>query len=363
VGVDGSARAIDRARRGQSRLGLANVDFLHADFVSAAAVLQPPFDFVIAHGVFSWVAEDQRDALLDLCGRCLRPGGLLYLNYNAHPGWKVRGMVRDFLIARTAGARGLLDRARQAQDVSAAMAASLGAREHPYSQLLAREFRFVCDNDVSYIAHEYLAPHNFPYWRSHVMALLQRYGFEYLADADFNYPSGRLPEESVNGLLMHDTAAAGGEDAMDFLSYRQLHSPIFGRTPLTRRPISHGDFADLQIASRLMPASPRGEAPVMFRHPNGYEVDVRDPQIDAGLRRLAPLWPEGVRVGDVFCDVSSVMEDVTLLHRHGLVELRCVGAIEPARAAEPLRALECERGGYFTSPYHVRQAADAPPAR
>lgn len=196
VGVDGSVTAIEVAQARRSELELTNLEVVHADFLSAADRVSGPFDFILAHGVFSWVPADQRDALLALCASHLRPGGLLYLNYNAKPGWNVRGMVRDFLRAQTAQTVSLRARAELAQALAAKIAASFAAAgEHPYSRLMEGEFRLVCDGQLSYVAHEYLADDNHAYWRSEFLALAQRHGLEYVADADFNYASGRTPAD------------------------------------------------------------------------------------------------------------------------------------------------------------------------
>src|SRR5258705_9948175 len=118
VGVDRAGSQIDAAQASRLELRLPNIEFVKAEFLAADHCLEGQFDYIIGHGVFSWVADDTRDALLRLCARRLRAGGLLYLNYNAYPGWKVRGMVREFLLAQTAAIGGLPMRAHAARDLS-----------------------------------------------------------------------------------------------------------------------------------------------------------------------------------------------------------------------------------------------------
>lgn len=157
IGVDGARSQIERANARKSELELSNIEFIHADFITASQQITGQFDYIIAHGIFSWVEQDTRDALLQLFSQHLHRGGLLYLNYNTRPGWNIRGMVRDYLLASTAEAKNLLNRAHLTQKVSAKMVLSLADCEHPYSQLMANEFQFVCENHISYIAHEFLA--------------------------------------------------------------------------------------------------------------------------------------------------------------------------------------------------------------
>ena len=69
VGVDGAASQIDVARGRLTTLALSNVELIHADFLTAHRQLCGRFDYIIAHGVFSWVPHDVRDALLELCAK------------------------------------------------------------------------------------------------------------------------------------------------------------------------------------------------------------------------------------------------------------------------------------------------------
>ena len=359
VGVDGAATAVALAQRRCADLELTNLELIHADFADADRALadREPFEFILAHGVFSWVSDEDRDALFALCARRLRRGGLLYLNYNARPGWNVRGIVRDFLLAQTAGAANLASRTELAREVAARIAAALETPgEHPYSHLLANEMRFVRDSHPSYIAHEFLAPHNNAYWRWDFLALAGRYGLEHVADADFNYPSGRVPATLSLPSPETPLLARLPEDAVELLSYRQLHSPILTPAPWTRRTPADDDIASLVVASSLdrLPAA-AGEHPT-FRHPNGFEVEAKQDRVRVALERLRPLWPGGLAVAALFPGGDSVLADLRLLHLHGLIDLRLPDA--PASAAPPERLNERERvwGGYATTPFHTRES-------
>src|SRR5882724_11900324 len=83
VGVDGARGALATAERRRADLDLANVELIHADFRDCGKRVRGTFDFILMHGVLSWVPLDVRDLLLALCADRLRPGGLHYLNYNA----------------------------------------------------------------------------------------------------------------------------------------------------------------------------------------------------------------------------------------------------------------------------------------
>jgi SAM-dependent methyltransferase len=333
VGLDGARSAIAGAEKQRAELGLRNLELVEADFLSAAERVSGPFDFILVHGVFSWIPDAERDALLALCARHLAPRGLLYLNYNARPGWNVRGMVRDFLRAQTAGRAGLRARAEAAQQISATVASSFAAAaEHPYSQLMAREFRIVCDGEVSYVAHEYLADDNRAYWRSEFLALAREHGFEHVADADFNHDSGRIPTDLEQRIAAAGILTPPFDNTVDLLCYRQLHSPILTRGPWVRRLPGPDELAGLFVASSLAPVGSASARPQMFRHPSGPEVSAKTAEMASALERLQMIWPRGLRVGALFPDVASVVDDLRLLHLYGLLDLR-LAEIDPRATA------------------------------
>lgn len=359
VGVDGAGSRIAISQARKAALCLSNLEFIHSDFLTAGKRVSGEFDYIIAHGVLSWIPDQVRDAILGLCSQRLRPGGLLYLNYNTRPGWNVRGLVREFLLAQTGQITALPSRAQLAQEVSAQLASSLAENEHPYSKLLANEFRFVCENDISYVAHEFLAPDNHPYWQSEFLALARAFGLEYVADADFNYTSGRIPEDLAPGLKKQQIIGRTLADTVDLLCYRQLHSPIFTRSPFERRPADTKELENLVVASCLAPCTSSDTQNPMFRHPSGYQVEVKEEPVRIALERLQRLWPRGLRVKAAFPVVGNVLDDLTLLHRNGLVELRCIEPGEFEICPEALNRLEARESGCVTTPYHTREAVPA----
>ena len=356
VGIDSAGSQIALAGARRASLDLGNIEFIWADFRAAENVVSGEFDFIIAHGVFSWIPDAARDAMLELCARHLRDDGLVYLNYNTYPGWNVRGMVRRFLLARTRGGVSLHNRALLAQEVAEQLAASIPSSESPFTRLLVKELRFVSEHHHSYVAHEYLAEDNHAYWRSEFLGLAGTHEFEYVADADFSYPTGRITASAPPTWVQQDLSGAEVDDTMDLLSYRQLHSPILCRRPLIRRPHSIAEFAELTIASVLTSDPDERGQPGMFRHPSGYEVEAKEGDMRTALRNLQRHWPRGLRIGDMFHDVANVMDDLKLLHRNGLIEIRCREPDESCDMPEKLNRMEAQHSDYITTAYHTREA-------
>ena len=96
VGFDLSAEAIDRGRSLVEVCGLKNVD-LHVGDVLTYPRDGEKFDYVICHGVLSWVPEHVRPALIELIGTRLAPGGLGYLSFDCLPGAAAKAVMVPFL--------------------------------------------------------------------------------------------------------------------------------------------------------------------------------------------------------------------------------------------------------------------------
>lgn len=86
-GIDAMAVHIDRAADLAVEAGATNAHFHEADFASALARQLPRFDYIVAHGVYSWVDAQTQASLRHFIDRQLKPGGLVYVSYNALPGW------------------------------------------------------------------------------------------------------------------------------------------------------------------------------------------------------------------------------------------------------------------------------------
>jgi trans-aconitate methyltransferase len=98
-GIDMSADHIAIAQRMAEAGDLANTTFITSTFDELLGRTDlPQFDFLALHGIYSWVGRETRQDLLRLTQRLLKPGGLLYVNYNALPGWAPLLPVRESLL-------------------------------------------------------------------------------------------------------------------------------------------------------------------------------------------------------------------------------------------------------------------------
>ena len=85
VGIDLSGEAVARGQRLAEQVGLGNVSLRQMDVMELPDDFGP-FDYVIAHGLYSWVPPAVRERVLEICRSRLSPGGIAFVSYNALPG-------------------------------------------------------------------------------------------------------------------------------------------------------------------------------------------------------------------------------------------------------------------------------------
>src|SRR5205085_5907592 len=100
VGIDLSPRQIENGRAMAGEMALENLE-LRAMSILDADVSLGQFDYIICHGVFSWVTTDVQEKILEICRANLAPNGVAYVSYNTYPGWRLREAARDMVVFHT----------------------------------------------------------------------------------------------------------------------------------------------------------------------------------------------------------------------------------------------------------------------
>jgi hypothetical protein len=218
---------------------------------------------------------------------------------------------------------------------------------------MANEFKLVASHRPAYIAHEYLSPENNAYWRSEFFAILERFGFAFIADADFNCISNRITNDLAELLIVEKLVGRTATDSADLLCYRQMQSPILTHAPFVRKPCSPEEFSDLFIASDLVPSPGEKQGVTIFRRPSGQEIETNDDAICRALIELQKRWPRGQRIGSIFTDVAAFRESIEHLLQHELIEVRCTEPGDFNVPPDALNELEKTLRNITTTPWHT----------
>jgi hypothetical protein len=339
-------------------------------------------DYIIAHGLYSWVPDDARDAIFAFCRQNLSPSGLAYVSYNAQPGWATRRVVREALLrAPTVREAATEQKAASAIEVATRLLEDLPSRDYAHAVLLSEELERVRHGEPFYVAHEYLAEVNEGFWLGDFVGRARRSGLEYVADAQFCRWEGHVPSELRDSLAKRDLDPVRQEQMADLLCNRFFRASILCQSDAGRSSASREDLLkEAHIASSLSAQSDPFDLSdgvvERFRGPSG--TDGPEVTLDAAISKaavvlLAEQWPRGSRLEELFERAKQLLVthesevpkqarlqlsgDLTTLFELGQIALRLVEPVISAEVPEYPRAhalarFEAERRQTLTTPFH-----------
>jgi methyltransferase-like protein len=325
VGIDAAARGIDAGRALARELGADNLRLEQADVRDLPGDLGA-FDYVIAHGVYSWMPPEPRDALLAACAGHLAPQGVAFVSYNAYPGSYLRDMARDVLrfhvagledpAARIAQARALIDVVIDAGD------------DTPFARVLQEHLARVRERSDAVLFHDDLAEVNTPVYFHEFVAHAGRHGLRFLAEA--HLADSRLPPvpEHVRAALANlPDDVVVREQYMDFIRNRMFRQTlVVHRDAPIRRVLRAQDLASLWVAANVGTSAPSaaidGPEQVRFDGEGGSWVETDDVPYKRTLDRLRRAWPAALAFSDLAGDRPQRLGEALLeAHAARLVDL------------------------------------------
>jgi methyltransferase-like protein/2-polyprenyl-3-methyl-5-hydroxy-6-metoxy-1,4-benzoquinol methylase len=279
--LDPSARQIEDGRRHAAAAGLTNLRF-RADPIEALGKGQA-FDYIIAHGVFSWVRQPVQDAILKALQDCLAPNGIAFISYKTLPGWHAHRALREVLLRHCAGHTAPAAKAARARQMLELLEQASQDPRSKWGPHLVAEIRELRASADPYLLHDQLEEHNEAFYFGDFMARAHAHGLQYVADADVptmyigNVPPG-IPREVAMG---DDVEVI--EQYIDFALNRLFRQTLLCRESVTLNRMLRREAVDeCYVQSQLMP-----EAEGSFRAANGTGMTTSDPVAREILTLLA----------------------------------------------------------------------------
>ena len=307
LGVDLSATQVAAGERLVTNLDLSNLSLRQADILDLDADSDPDldgFDYVIAHGVYSWVPSEVRARMLAIARRVLRPAGVCYLSWNVLPGWRLRGMLRDILGDACRGSDDLPERIAAARAALARLDRGLADLPGEAARYLREEVRALGEAPDSYLVFEFLAVDNHPMLFRDFAAECDRAGLRYLCDSALHTGFPASLGDGADAALADIEDGVELEQWLDFLSNRRFRQSLLIRDDLPpEEGISLERFAGLAFSADLRPPPRlqlRTSRPVVFERPDGEGVTLTHPLTKAVAAMLAARYPAAEGLEGVF---------------------------------------------------------------
>jgi methyltransferase-like protein/SAM-dependent methyltransferase len=311
VGIDASSRQIADGWKTIDALGLKNIQLKHLDILDVGVDLGQ-FDYIISHGVFSWVPQAVQNKMLEICKSHLAPNGVAYISYNTYPGWHIRGVVRDIMLYRGMQFADPDARLAQAKSLLEFVAQASRGSDTPYQALLQSELKHVGQVEDYYLHHEHLEENNQPLYFHEFANRLAVNGLQYLGDADFStmVSTNFSPEvaKTLNELGAHDIIQM--EQYMDFVRCRYFRKSLVCHSGVRlNRTVTPAVVKDLLLASDAIPSP--AETPldpaqsVEFKASSGSSITCRAPLTKLAMNLLRQAWPMPVAFADLLSRASA----------------------------------------------------------
>lgn len=300
-GVDLAGAPITDGRRVIADLKLRNIELREVDFRELDRDAGE-YDYIVAHGLYSWIPADVRDRLMSVCRELLAPQGVVYLSYNTWPGRHARHVLREMMLWHVRDIRAPRRRLCEARKLLRVID-SPDARE-----MLARS------DDILF--HDDLAEVNEPVWFRDFAAHAAEHRLQYLGEAG---PGPRDPRAD--------------EQYSDFVRMRAFRQSLLCRAEVRL----NRDVRPVRMSRFLFSAG-------------------GDP-IDAVTAALRDAYPLPVPFDELVSYDPELSETLFALWRRGAVDLHvfdfpCEETVTDRPRATKLTRYQAARSPFVTSVCH-----------
>ena len=310
VGVDVAGTAIARGRTLAEEVGLKNLTLRHLDLMEMAPDYGK-FDYIIAHGVFSWVPQPVCRQILAICKGSLAPQGVAYISYNTFPGCHIRLMLREMMLFHNRDFHDPQQKIKQALSLLKLLANSLTDDSEPYTKSLKGEFERLSGRAPEAFYHDELGEVFAPLYFHQFMEQARQHDLQFLGEADFfdMVPRGMTPK-AVEVLDKIGGDIVLKEQYLDFMRGRHFRKTLLCHADVPMdRSLKPDCVKSYLVSTTAKPESPSPsyEAGVQdtFEGGTGAKLTTADPLARAMLWYLVEREPERIPFARLVTEAES----------------------------------------------------------
>lgn len=350
LGIDLSGIQIADGRRRIEALGLTNIELRQQDIT----FFENPgyrFDFIICHGVYSWVPEPVRQAILEICSKYLEFQGIAYVSFNVLPGWRPKQILRDALLAHVGQISNLRERTAKAREFMGFLAEH--APPGPYGTALKEgvaQLQKVADD---YVAHEFLELENTPCTFHDFMYAAGQHQLAYLGESDLHM---MVPEnfgtEAAKALrMLGGNTLLETENYIDVLTGRTFRQTLLippARAAATKRNVNPQRIEDLHLIADVTEVpSTVSDMPYCFESRQGRQIRTRIEAVRRAFESIAARRPATSNFRQIVADLDAAGDRLTRQDqdeiRGALLQGVLSGLIVASTAAIAVGSADAER--------------------
>ncbi|MDR2337583.1 MAG: methyltransferase domain-containing protein [Deltaproteobacteria bacterium] len=329
IGVDISKEQIAIANQHVQSLNLKNIKFIAQDLNQTEQHLwqsqtQKDFDYILVHGVFSWVPTATQDSILQICSSQLASNGVCYISYNVLPGFEVRNFLRHELQNKFSNLS--VPTQTNLQEIRDFLLNYNFKNKHlPFQAArLNFEINHILQQSDGYIFYELLAEHNQAFYFQELTEHIKSFGLKYLGDSKLNRIN--YLDLNKNPEVYSDDFIETCEQEADFCQATAFRGTLFCKNEaLINRKPNLDIIEDCYLSSKLVFESDNfGET--YFYDAQGVKVSIRNKVTQEILKFVIQEWPNPREIKSLAPLVgmtleTSVKEELFKLFKQELLDL------------------------------------------
>ena len=378
LGIDLSSRQVADAEQDIQTLGLNNITIKHSSILDIDASWGS-FDYILCHGVYSWVPKQVQDKILEVAATNLAPQGIAFISYNVYPGWHMREMIRHMMRFHSNQFEDSHERIEQSRALIKFLSDSISTDNY-YGAMFTSELNLLQRCSDSYLFHEHLEEVNEPIYFHQFAERATTHGLQYLAEAEFSTMlSSDFSSEVSETLSRIAPDLIRSEQYMDFVRNRFFRQTLLCHDDITlTRTLEAEDLEGFLIASSLKPQNPPLDlsphtAQDFITHRERC-ISTDYPLTKAAMSLLGECWPHAVHIDKLVdeaiarlkkenidtadnADRSTLMNDLLSCYAEEIIQLHSwqgefTLSVSDTPSISPLVAYQIRKGAQVVNQRH-----------
>lgn len=329
VGIDLSRKHIDDAKSAAKEIGLENTEFYELDVLKVNVETFGKFDYIIAHGLFSWVPEVVREGVLQIYRQMLNEDGIGYISYNVFPGCHLREITRNIMVFHV---KEISEPHKQVEE-SLRFIDFMRKNLKPdslYQRIINEEFLSFGGRTAEGLFHDDLSSVNQPFYFSDFIDQAGKYDLQFLAESEFFSSHQKHHSPNIQEIL-----ASFGDDVlkieqyMDFFKARRFRQTLLCHKDISiNREILPAIIRKFSISSQLKSISknpnlePKTIEEFTTHSDSTFKID--HALTKAALVFLSRIWSKSIPFADLISEAKKLFGDGKVSFSENDVEITTI---------------------------------------
>ncbi|HIM28211.1 MAG TPA: methyltransferase domain-containing protein [Planctomycetes bacterium] len=310
IGIDLSEKQIAAAQSMAAEASLDNVEFVEGSLHDIDDSWGH-FDYILCHGVYSWVPAETANEILAVCRRNLTPQGVAMVSYNVYPGWHFRTIVRDMMLYHVRGIEDPNERVKKARGIAHFLTENVPAGSAVHA-VLEEQCGLIDKAEDGYLVHDQLELHNHPLYFREFVQHAESAGLQYLSEVNFAAMLASGTPPAVQRAMAGRSLIEVGQ-YLDFFQNRSFRKSLLCQSEIvidrSLRSFSLDQFS-LVLTGQPEPLDVDllSSDAARFQMPKGG-VSAGTPLLKAIMVCLSEFWPQSTSFDDVYEAVLKKLPD------------------------------------------------------